>query len=137
MSKNNLEILVYHVSSVGHFPFCPHSHIRYTMLPTRPTVFTFLLTILLFASQSLAQSSSTPSTTPSAVSPVGTAAPTIVQTFGQSTHQGCYNETTNNAAAGDVRALAGGNMVSWLLFILYLCSIYSLLLQPYSSPVAN
>ena len=84
------------------------------MLPTRHPVSTILLAVIYFAVQVFAQSSSTPSTVSSAVTSAGTAAPTIVQSFAQSTYQGCYNETTGDADAGNVRALAGGNMVGYI-----------------------
>ncbi|MCJ1234033.1 hypothetical protein MMC14_001991 [Varicellaria rhodocarpa] len=84
------------------------------MSPTRHPVFTILLAVIYLAVQAFAQSSSTPSTASSAVASAGTAAPTIIQTFAQSTYQGCYNETTGDAGAGNVRALAGGNMVGYI-----------------------
>ena len=48
--------------------------------------------------------------TSSSVSPLSTGA-SIIPSTASYTYIGCYNETTSNPSVGNVRALAGGNMV--------------------------
>ncbi|MCJ1356065.1 MAG: hypothetical protein MMC33_006059 [Icmadophila ericetorum] len=82
------------------------------------TTFTFPLAFLLLLSLS-ALSSAQSTTPPTTLTPTGSppasstsVVPTIVSTVNQYQYIGCYNETTGDAAAGNVRALAGGNMTA-------------------------
>ena len=83
------------------------------MAPSRHQPYTIHLLIAIFVSflalVSAQNSTSTSAATPSTTS--STAAATVVPGTALYTYYGCYSETTGNAAAGNVRALAGGNMV--------------------------
>jgi hypothetical protein len=78
--------------------------------------FSLAAAVALLGLVSAASSSSTATTTTTTTPPPSvTSAPAVFASIVPGTNDylyyGCYNETTRNPAAGDVRALANGNMV--------------------------
>ena len=104
----------------------------FTMTPLSKSL---LLLVSLATSTVFAQTSSPPRAT-SPPSATAQALASIVPSSATYGYFGCYNETTLNSDVGNVRALAGGNMVRCLQHCLHYVLDLAIPIPPTSTPLS-
>ncbi|MCJ1281771.1 hypothetical protein MMC26_001094 [Xylographa opegraphella] len=94
---------------------------RYNGVPSIISLFLQLLILSIIGRVDAQSASGTPPLpAPTRAGPSAT----VVPSAGDYTYAGCYNETTSDDAAGNVRALAGGNMTATSSMTVNYCLSY-------------